>query len=211
MKPAKAMVVFLLLFAGWVWAGQDPGNSTQGAGDNQPEQIRFQELIDKWDRESAGLKARGKPERGQHDKSLLIQFLQRFPKGEYSERVYLLLLEDGFCQTWANYPDCGAIEIAGYEQFLENFPDTRLREEIELKMARDYHQMAWLWLKGDGEHSDKWSELFRGQSLSMARKLQKSQNPQIKQSALELEQKLFNNFARPVAPVPPQVLRPDYY
>ena len=211
MKRSTFLAVLLVVLPGIFAANPQPVNTPQGQGAGGEEAIRFQELINKWDHESAELKAKGKPERGHHDKSPVVEFLRKYPKGEYSDRVYLLLLEDGFCSTWANYPDCGAIEITGYEKFLDSYPDSPLKEEVELKMARDYFSMAWLWLHGDGEHSDKWSDLFRAQSLGMAKNLKKSQNPQTRLQASELEQKLLKKFPRPIAPLPPQVLQPDYY
>ena len=211
MKRITLLAALLVVLPGIFAANSRPANAPGAAGGDDEESIRFQELINKWDQESAGLKARHKPERGHHDKSLALEFLRKYPKGEYSARAYLLVLEDGFCSTWANYPDCGAIEITGYEKFLDSYPDSRLKEGVELKMAQDYFSMAWLWLHGDGEHSDKWSNLFRAQSLDMAKNLKKSQDPQIQEAASELEQKLLKKFPLPIAPVPPQVLRPDYY
>jgi len=209
LKTAKTILLLSFLLAVPAFGGQP--NNGKITDENDQERVRFQELKDKWDQESAELKAKGKPGSGHHDKSLASEFLRKYPKGEYSDRVYLLVLEDGFCSTWSNYPDCGAVEITGYEKFLDSYPDSPLKEEVELKMARDYFSMARLWLHGDGEHSDKWSDLFRAQSLDMARKLKKSQNPQTRQAASELEQKLLEKFTRPIAPVPPELLRPDYY
>jgi hypothetical protein len=212
MKKIKSSVFLaVLVLSGVFAANSQPVSSPQGQGAVDEETARFQELTGKWDRETAALNAQHKPERGHHDPALAIQYLRSYAKGKNSDRVFLLLLEDGFCSTWAGYPDCGAIEIKGYERFLENFPDSALKEEIELKMARDYFSMAWLWLNGKGERSEKWSDLFRAQSLEITRKLARSSNPQIRQAASELEQKLGKDFPRPIAPVPSQVLSPDYY
>jgi len=172
--------------------------------------VWFQAARIRWEEESAKLNAAGRPERGHHDRSLLNEFLRRWPGSEFADRAALILLEDGFCQTWADYPDCGIIEAAGYENLLADYPGTRLREEIELKAAKAYCRMAWLWLYGQGQHSDRWSELFRGQSLGMARRLKKSSDQKIGKSARELEQKLINDFPRPIAPIPARVLDPNY-
>jgi len=173
--------------------------------------VWFQVANIKWNQESEKLKSLGKPERGHHDRSLFQEFLARWPDSSFAARAALILMEDGFCVTWAGFPDCGMIEVQGYEELLKHYPGSEMREEIELKRAKVYYQMAWLWQNGAGVKSDRWSDLFRSQSLEIVRRLKQSPNQQIKQETDELEQKLNKDFARPLAPLVVRVLTPDYY
>jgi len=174
------------------------------------ELVWFQTARIKWEQETKRLIQENKPTRNNHDQSLFIQFLKLYPTSRYLDRVFLILSEESFCQDWAGYPDCGMIEAKTYEQFLLRFPKSEIRQEVEVKLARVYYQMAWLWLFGNGEHIEKWAELFRAQSLKMVLSLKNSPNWQIKNSAVELEQKIENDFPRPIAPFPSELLGKDY-
>jgi len=175
------------------------------------ELVWFQVARIKWEQETKRLIQENKPTRNHHDPSLFIQFLKRHPTSRYLDRVFLILAEESFCQDWAGYPDCGMIEVSIYEQFLLSFPQSQLREEVELKRARVYYQMAWLWLSGNGEHIEKWAELFRAQSLKIVLNLKNSPNWQVKNSAVEIEQKIYNDFPRPIAPISSELLERDIY
>ena len=163
-----------------------------------------------WDQETRDAEANKMPSRGHHDRSLLTEYVRRWPRGDYADRASLMLIEDSFCTTWANFPDCGLVEVKGYEELLDQYPGTLLKDEVELKQARAFYEMARLWLSGSGQHSDNMSDLARGQSLEIARELKSSQSLEIQKSAGELEQKLVQEFSRPIAPVPSRVLQKDY-
>jgi len=177
---------------------------------NEEELSWFRVAVARWESESAARSAQGKPERGHHDRSLFIEFLSRWPNSEFADQAHLLLLEDSFCVTWAGYPDCGLLEAAAYNRLLKKFPGGSMREEIELRRAAVYYEMARLWLKGEGAHSERWSDLCRAQSLEAALKLKSSSNPATSDAATRLEQKLTREFDRPMAPVPAQIPDPGY-
>ncbi len=114
------------------------------------------------------------------------------------------------CMKWSGYPDCGVIEIKVLEDLLNRAPNREEREQILLRMAQDYYFMAYLWTYGNGEHSEKWSDLFRGQGLKMALALEQSMDPAIREQAAELARNCNDDFPRPIAPAPAGVLDPDY-
>jgi len=165
----------------------------------------------RWDQESAKFEFEKKSARGRHDKSLLVSYLRQWPRAGNSDQAFLMLIEDGFCATWAGYPDCGVIEISAYEQFLSAFPTSEMAEQVKYKMAEDYYQMAWLWTNGKGVHNERYADLFRAQCLTLCRELKDAKDPAVKAAAAGLELKTQNNFSRPIAPMPPRVLQPDYY
>ena len=114
------------------------------------------------------------------------------------------------CMKWSGFPDCGVVEIKALEDLLNRAPNREEREQILLRMAQDYYFMAYLWTYGNGEHSEKWSDLFRQEGLKMALALEKSVDPAIRQEAAELARKCNDGFSRPIAPAPAGVLAPDY-
>jgi len=182
----------------------------KGNDQNLEPLVWFQVARIKWRQESVNVQSQGKPGRSHHDRTLFTEFLKRWPASELAGEAALILLEDSFCATWAGFPDCGMLEAKGYEELLKRYPGSGLRDEIELKRATVYCQMAWLWQNGAGEKIDRWSDLFRSQSLEIARQLKPSPNPAIKKAADELEQKLQKDFPRPIAPLPLRVLDPNY-
>jgi hypothetical protein len=213
MKTKKAKAFLLLMFMGLGLSGHSAEPQTRPDGvvvGDQEEQAAFEAAKTRWEGESAKLKSAGKPERGHHDSSLLTEYVKRWPAGEFADQAALMLIEDSFCATWADYPDCGLLEVKGYEELLTHYPGTALKDEIELKRAQAYYEMARLWLSGSGQHSDNMSDLARGQSLEIALELKTSKNPEIQKSAGELEQKLATDFTRPIAPIPSGVLQKDY-
>jgi len=213
MKIKKAKAFLLAMLVSFGLSGYSAESQTRpdgGVAGNQEEQAAFESAKMKWEEESAKLKSDGKPSRGHHDRGLLTEYISRWPHGESADQAALILIEDSLCATWANYPDCGLLEVKGYEELLSHYPGTALKDEIELKRAQAYYEMARLWLSGSGQHSDNMSDLARGQSLEIAQELKTSKNSEIQKSAGELEQKLARDFPRPIAPVPSRVLQKDY-
>ena len=187
-----------------------------GASDSGPSKAKIQELASydaakaKWDQQAAELQARGKPLPGHHDPGPYREFLKQWPESEFADQVFLSLLEEGMCADWKGFPDCGVIAIQADEEFLRRYPSSKLREPVELKMAQAYYEMARLWLYGQGEHNEKWSDLFRGQGLKMALALGRSTDPAIREQAAELARKCNADFPRPIAPAPAGVLDSNY-
>ncbi len=174
------------------------------------ETVFYRAAEKEWERQTVELEKSGKNPKGRRDLGLLREFIRRWPESEFADRFFLKLMEEGTCLEWKGYPDCGIVEVRVEEEFLERYPNSPIREQVELQMARAYYQMAWLWVNGAGEHSDKWSDLFRAQSLTITLHLKKNHNPELGKAAEELEKKLTNDFPRPIAPIPSDVLSPDY-
>jgi len=208
--PDGSIFIYLIIISIFISLICAPGANSGVSGEKPEEAAFFYAAKAEWDQETEKLEKQGKPAKGRRDQKLLREFLTSWPESDFADQAFLTLLEEGTCLDWKGYPDCGVIEVRVYEEFLKRYPNSQLREEVELRMAEAYYQMAYLWIKGAGEHSEKWSDLFRAQGLKIALKLKKSHNPAVSKSVEELEKKLSNNFPRPIAPIPAEVLRPDY-
>ena len=207
--PAHYCRVFIvLIFLGLpCTAGFNSGVS----GEVREDAVAFYKAKAEWEKEEENFKKQDKPSKGRHNQKMLREFLRKFPESEFADNAFLMLMEEATCADWNGYPDCGVIEIRFYEEFLKRYPESEMKDEVMLKMAEAYYQMAYLWVYGKGAHSEKWSDLFRGESLKIAVQLKHVDNAMIRKGAEELEKKLKDDFKRPIAPIPAWVLDPRYF
>ncbi len=85
----------------------------------------------------------------------------------------LMLVEDGFCLDGAGYPECKALEIEGYESWLERYPESANAPEVMKRMAERYLELADDFERPEPWRSEARAELCRGKAVVIARRLLK--------------------------------------
>ena len=88
------------------------------------------------------LEAQGALRKNQRPRFFFEELIRRYPQSQWADDAALLLLEDGFCYQWGDYPDCPTFEILQYEKFLKEFPFSDQKPRALLEMARRYRVLA---------------------------------------------------------------------
>ena len=121
---------------------QDSGREDSAAISEKAAATLFQWGQLRWQETTQELLAKGLLRKNQHSRFFFEKLLRQYPQSAVADDAALLLLEDGFCYEWGEYPDCLAFEIRQYENFSKTYPFSDRRAYVLLEMARRYQVMA---------------------------------------------------------------------
>ena len=96
----------------------------------------------RWEAKTRELQPTGAQRSNQHPHLFFEVLLQHYPQSRSADEAKLRLVEDGFCWKWDRYPDCPALEIMHYEQFLQAYPFSAERPRVLREMARRYQALT---------------------------------------------------------------------
>ncbi len=94
--------------------------------------------------------------------------VEEFPQSYFASEASLVLIDDGRCLVDAGYPDCLALLIGAYEDWLVDFPESAKRPWVVKELAASYLALAAKYEQPSAWESPLLSELFRGRAVEMA-------------------------------------------